>query len=472
MRYDAVLAAVPDHPEAARLRARLIAQMAATHYDRGTALAGIGRTEDAWECFARAIALRPDDANAQYDGAVALAKLGRFAAARAGAEAALAARSGFVEALILLGNILMRLGKPRAALARYAAAIEADPDQVDAHNNHASALRELGRDRAAIAGYGRAIARQPDFAAAQWNRAVAHLLLGDFGAGWPAYEWRHRLDGGERPAGPARRQWRGQRSLAGRAILVSAEQGFGDSLQFCRYLPLLQDHGARVIFAVQPPLRALMARYLPGIAVIAGETAPPKVDVYCPLLSLPLAFSTTLASIPPIPAHLEAEPQRTACWATRLGPRQRKRIGIAWSGNPSHINDHNRSIPLDQWRDLLTGDADWVAVQKDLRPTDASALKAFGVRHFGDALADFEDTAAVIAGLDLVIAVDTSAAHLAALMGKPVWLLLAATPDWRWLRQRRDSPWYASIRLFRQTRRGDWRALLAEVSVALQAFRG
>ena len=208
------------------------------------------------------------------------------------------------------------------------------------------------------------------------------------------------------------------------------------------------------------------------MSVFAEDHRPDRVDYFCPLLSLPLGVGTTLATVPPIPDGLAADPARSAIWARRLGNERRPRIGIAWSGNPSHISDHHRSIPLELWRDLLTFDAQWISIQKDLRPSDAHALSASGrVADFADDLVDFEDTAALIAQLDLVIAVDTSSAHLAAILGKPVWLLLAATPDWRWLRDRADSPWYKSVQLFRQEIHGNWAPVFADIKRRLQAAR-
>ena len=256
----------------------------------------------------------------------------------------------------------------------------------------------------------------------------------------------------------ARPLWLGSPDIAGKTILLHAEQGFGDTIQFCRYAPLVAARGARVILEVQEPLRELASTLGASVEVVSRGHALPDFDLHCPLLSLPLAFSTTLATIPSATPYLGADAQAAADWATRLGSSNRRRIGLAWSGRPAHTNDHNRSIPLQSFLPLLDGiDATFVSLQRDVRSADTELLRARNnVLHFGNDLKNFADTAALIANLDLVVSVDTSVAHLAGALAKPVWVLLPYIPDWRWLLDRDDTPWYPTRGYSGRTRPAEW----------------
>jgi hypothetical protein len=265
--------------------------------------------------------------------------------------------------------------------------------------------------------------------------------------------------------------WLGQNEIAGKTVLLHAEQGFGDTIQFCRYVPLVTARSARVILEVQEPLRELMASLAGTTQVVPLDSVLPDFDVQCPLLSLPLAFKTRLATIPSAVPYLGAPSQAVMDWDTSLGPKRRPRIGLAWSGRPTHKNDHNRSIPLGALLPLLDIDATFVSLQKDVRPADAKVLnERSDLLHFGDEIRDFADTAAIISNLDLVIAIDTSVVHLAGALAKPVWVLLPFMPDWRWLLDRDDSPWYPTARLFRQDATQAWDNVIARVHAALRDF--
>jgi hypothetical protein len=265
--------------------------------------------------------------------------------------------------------------------------------------------------------------------------------------------------------------WLGHESLQDKTILLYAEQGLGDTLQFCRYVKLVAARGARVIVEVQPPLVALLQDLEGASQVIAkGEPLPP-FDFQCPLLSLPLAFKTNLATIPAAPSYLAAAPDKVAQWAATLGAPGRARVGLAWSGNPVHKNDHNRSMPFEQFAHIVGDGHEFISLQKEHRESDLAALAASGkVRQVSAQLHDFTDTAALCAALDLVIAVDTSIAHLAGALGKPVWILLPAASDWRWLLERDDSPWYPSARLYRQAAGEPWSTVLERVKADLAAL--
>ena len=334
-------------------------------------------------------------------------------------------------------------------------------------------LHDMLRFEAALECYDRVRALQPDFVDAHYNKSLCRLLTGDLVRGFATHEWRwetaqHRSFKRDfkQPL------WTGGEDIAGKTVLLHAEQGFGDTIQFCRYAPLVAARGARVVLEVQEPLFALMTG-LQGVAELRarGEVLP-DFDLHCPLLSLPRAFATRLETVPATVPYLRAAPEKTAHWGERLGVKARPRIGLAWSGRPTHKNDHNRSIELAVFLQIFAGiEADLVSLQREMRDADAELLRTRGgVVHFGADLKDFADTAALIVNLDLVVAVDTSVVHLAGALGKPVWVLLPFIPDWRWLLDRPDSPWYPTARLFRQDDSRQWDGVIARVNAALRDY--
>jgi len=301
------------------------------------------------------------------------------------------------------------------------------------------------------------------------------LVSGDLRAGWPQCEYRWRIAGSVPTRVLPAPVWRGDAPLEGKTILLHAEQGLGDTLQFLRYVPLVAARGAEICLEVQPSLLPLLAGYPGTASVLArGETLPP-VDFHCPLLSLPLAFSTGLDSIPaPVP-YLHAPGDRVARWRELTGPARGPRVGLVWAGNPGHANDRNRSIPFTLFRPICAPLAGVQFFNLKIEASQADAVALAGTPGIVDHSAmvrDFADTAALVAQMDLVISVDTSVAHLAGALGKPVWLLLPFSPDWRWLLDRDDSPWYPSMRLIRQTRIGEWNAVLNRVRRELEGRYG
>jgi tetratricopeptide (TPR) repeat protein len=366
--------------------------------------------------------------------------------------------------------VLYTLKRFDDALAGYDRALALRPDYVEAHCNRGVTLQDFRRFDEALACYERARATRPDFADAHYNEALCRLLVGDLKRGFDRHEWRwetaqHRSF----KRNFSQTLWTGAQDLSGKTILLHAEQGLGDTIQFCRYAPLVAARGACVVLEVQEPLRALMAT-LPGDARMVARGEPlPDFDLHCPLLSLPRSLATELATIPRVTPYLRAAADGAAKWNGRLGVRDRPRIGVAWSGRPSHKNDHNRSIDLAAFLQGFAGiDATIVSLQREVRDADLATLRERGdVVHFGEELKDFSDTAALIANLDLVVAVDTSVAHLAGALAKPVWVLLPFIPDWRWLLDRDDSPWYPAARLFRQDESRRWENVFARVNAAL-----
>jgi hypothetical protein len=342
-------------------------------------------------------------------------------------------------------------------------------------HNKLQALLNLLRVREAGELARHAAALYPDDADLRWNLAVAQLLLGDFDAGFAAHEARWQAAGfGSRPVAAieARPRWSGRESLRGGTILLFAEQGLGDSIQFLRYVPLVAAQAREVWLQVPPALASLAAGMAPNCRLLAAGEPWPEFDWQCPLLSLPHAFRTRLADVPASIPYLHANDLQVQQWQARLPADGRRRVGIVWSGNPGHGNDRNRSIALGLFRQLAAEPCLFVSLQPQVRESDRAALAAWpGLLDLGPQLNDFADTAALLATLDLVITVDTSVAHLAGALGRPVWVLLPYCPDWRWLLERTDSPWYPTARLYRQPARGDWAPVLAAVRADLEAGR-
>jgi len=453
-RYLAILSGEPQHFDALHLLGVVRQQQ--------------GRDADAVELIDRALALRPDDAAALSNRGRSLRALGRAHEALASCERALRLKPEFADAHNNRGLALAALKRPAEALKSYEAALSHDPAHLDALNNRGIALFEANRLDEALAAFDRALAVRPDHAHAHWNRAQVLLLSGDLARGWPEHEWRLVSNPGlartfDKPL------WRGDAPLAGKTILLHAEQGLGDSIQFCRYAPMAAARGARIVLEVQRPLVDLMRALDGPMEVIARGDALPDFDLHCPLLSLPLAFGTALATIPAHTPYLGAP---MVDWGARLGT-MRPRIGLVWSGNPGHKRDAARSIPFFALMPLFELDATFVSLQKDVRASDAAILEQSGkVIDLGGSLASFADTATLIASLDLIISVDTSVAHLAGALGKPLWLLLPQVPDWRWLMGRDDSPWYPTARLFRHDGTRGWGGVIARVRDALKQMIG
>jgi tetratricopeptide (TPR) repeat protein len=437
----------------------------------GGALRLQGRLDDAQDCFARALALRPNRPESLIGLGLVARDRRRPEDAIALYERALAAAPDDLAAHVNIGVALVDLGRPGEAIKHYERVRAIDPDQPEILTNLGIALEHLGRYDEALACYERALALAPDNANAHFNRAHALLITGRFEEGWPEYEWRFAVARYDRKF--ARPLWTGE-PLAGKTILIHAEQGFGDTLQFVRYMSAIAAHGGRVVLEVPRPLIRLV-RAVEGVSemVAAGDSLPP-FDLHCPLLSLPRIFGTTLATIPAAVPYLTADAERIAVWRERL-PKDGFRIGIAWQGNSQAPMDRLRSIPLSAFAPLAAlPSVRLLSLQKDDGLDQLVAL-APGIRvetlgpDFDAGPDAFHDTAAVMMSLDLVIACDTSIAHLAGALGRPFWLILAANPDWRWLIERTDSPWYPTARLFRQKVPGDWPGVIAEVATAASA---
>jgi tetratricopeptide (TPR) repeat protein len=469
--FDALHGLGQIHHRRGRLDTALVLFQEALRADLGRpeGFASLGLLFHALKQFERALKsydeglrLAPGDAELHNRRGVALLELGRVREALEDFQHALAADPENLDALGNRGNALFRLNRPAEAIEAYDRALERVPQSAPLLTNRAIALRRLDRPHEALMSAQRALAGNPNFAPAGFVEGTVRLLLGDFASGWRGYEARW---GGSMAA--QRRElaaplWLGTQSLAGKTILLHAEQGFGDTIQFVRYAPLVAARGARVVIEVQPQLVRLLSGMSGVESVIPRKASLPHFDFHCPLASLPLALGTELHSIPADVPYLM--PPADACkhWQARL-PRSRPLVGLVWSGERAHDNDLNRSIRLETLLALVDGvDAQFVSLQYDVRERDAALLKARpDVLHIGQEFTDFADTAAAIAALDAVISVDTAVAHLCGAIAKPLFLLLPYAADFRWLRERSDSPWYPTARLFRQRQFGDWAGAIA-----------
>jgi tetratricopeptide (TPR) repeat protein len=434
----------------------------------GLVFHALGEFERALIAYDEGLRLRPDDLELVNRRGVALLGLGRAREALDNFERVLACDAEHFEALANRGNALVKLNRVAEALAVYEEALQRAPDNAQLLANRAVALRRLDRPAEALMSARQALRAKPDFAQARFVESVARLTLGDFAAGWRGYEARWQVgDAARKDRGFAAPMWLGEGPLAGKTILLHAEQGFGDTLQFVRYAPLVAAQGASVILEVQTQLRRLLSGMtVVEAAVIARGDALPRFDCHCALMSLPLAFGTELTTIPAGIPYIAPDEAEVASWRARLALREDQlRVGLIWSGERSHDNDLNRSLRLATLAPLLDlAGVQFVSLQHEVRAEDNALLQSrSAVVHAAAEFRDFADTAAAISSLDLVISADTAVAHLAGAMGKPLMLLLPYAADFRWLRARADSPWYPTARLFRQPYFGDWESVIESV---------
>ncbi len=434
----------------------------------GTALLNLARRDDAVRVFDKAVQLKPDDATLWSNLAHALTEAGHVSDAMLCLARAHQLEPQSPKIRNDLGHGFMLLGRHEEALSWFDRALEIRPDSVETLNNKAFALTRLHRFDEALAVYARSKAAGPDNAATDFNIALLQMLTGSFNAGWLGREARFRLPSPAPYPDFREPRWFGDQDVAGKTILLYADEGLGDSIQFVRYVPMVAARGARIVLAVEEVLRSLLAP-LPGVAeCVAKSAALPAFDLHCPISSLPLVFNTTRETIPAAASYLPQAPHdRVRTWEDRLGPHDTLRVGLVWSCNPQHINDRDRSIRLRQLLPLLDVGATFLSLQKEPRPEDKVTLAGTRIIDWTTELTDFAETAALISCLDLVISVDTSVAHLAAALGCPTWILLPYTPDYRWLLNRDDSPWYPSVHLFRQTESRDYGEVVARVRTAL-----
>lgn len=442
-------------------------------YNCGSLLLLKGRLEEAVARFNSCVEWEPRHWPTLQKRALALYGLGRFDEALADIERAHELAPSEADICNNAGAILQRVGRYEEALRWFNRALERQPDYPSASTNKAVALTNLHRFAEALSVYDDVLARHPALAEPGWGKALLQLLLGNFADGWAGREVRYNHPSLQiAKFAFAEPIWLGKEPVDGKTILVHVDEGLGDVLQFVRYVPMVAARGARVILVVQGALCPLLSE-LDGVSqcLPLGSDPLPPFDMYCPLSSLPLAFGTTLDSIPQATPYLPAAAKsRRQAWETRLGPHDKLRVGLVWSGNPEHKNDHNRSMSLHTLSSILDLDATFVSLQKDPRRDDRITLLGTRILDFTADLTDFTETSALISCLDLAITVDTSVAHLAGALGCPTWILLPFTPDFRWLLDRDDSPWYPTVRLFRQNETRDFSPVVARVRNELAAM--
>ncbi len=457
------------------------AEIAEVHAIRGNALFALRRHQEALASYDAALTLRPDLADAHYNRGSVLYELRQLDEAVASYDQAIKFCPSHVGAHFNRGNAMHLLQRFEEALDSYDRALAVQPARAEVVNNRGLTLHEMNRHDEALLDYERAAALRPDFADAHYNGASCRLALGDYYHGWQEHEWRwetmalkHAKRSFQQPL------WLGAERIEGKTLLLHYEQGLGDTIQFCRYVPLVSERGARVVLQAQKPLLELMRSLRGNITVASRDDPLPDIDLHCPLLSLPLAFATQVETIPSSMPYLSAKPAKVRFWQERLGTQSKPRIGIAWAGNPrkelpgaNHI-DGQRSLPFAQLAPLLSlNGCQFYSLQKGHDAVQQMRTHPLhqAMTDWTDELYDFADTAAFIKNLDLVISVDTSVAHLAGALGKPVWLLNRYNTCWRWLLDREDSPWYPTLRQFRQDASREWGPVIRRVAGALRDYR-
>ena len=444
---------------------------AIAHMNLGLARSAMRDMTGALEAFERAVALAPNLAEAHCNRGVALERLARLDEALAAYELAIALEPAHVRAHSNRGSVLLALRRPAESLASYDSAIALDPGSSRSYSKRGVALMELKRPADALQSFARAIVLDRGNAEAYWNAALCHLLCGRLDEGFRLYEWRKRLPEPIAVRALPAPLWTGLQPIAGRSIYVYAEQGLGDTLQFCRYALALRTAGAHVVLAVPRALQRLVATLGADVQVIGDDATPPATDFHIPLLSLPLAMRTQPATIPvPVP-YLRADTDGVARWAARIGTHG-FRVGVAWAGNATHL-DLGRFFPLAALAPLAASPGvRLISLQKGRGIDQLACLPpGMSVETLGeqfDAGPDaFIDSAAVLQSLDLLITPDTALAHLAGALGRRAWVVLKEVPDWRWGLDTSDTPWYPTLQLYRQPQRNDWQGAIAAVRRAL-----
>ena len=440
----------------------------------GKTASNLGRYEDALVWYGNALSLKPDYAEASLNKGATFKELERYEEAIAFAEQALSINPNLAEAWTNKGVALKALKCFDEAITHYDKALSLKPDYHEAWTNKGVTLHELKRYDEAITHYDKALSLKPDYHEASWNKSLCLLLQGDFENGLQFYESRwtsekvSEIAGKRSFDGPA---WLGAESLQDKTILLYGEQGLGDFIQFCRYVKLVAGLGAKVILEVPQSLATLLTG-LTGVSefVIKGQELPP-FDFCCPIVSLPLAFNTRVSSIPAENRYIASDVKKASEWRFKLGEKKKKRVGLVWSSLSNFQHDAKRSLLLSDFVKALPVDGyEYVCLQKELKDCDKEFFKEYqNIQFFGDQLNDFSDTAALIESVDLVVSTCTSVPHLSAAMGKETWVLLSHVPDWRWLLDREDSPWYPSMKLYRQNSICNWNSVLDRVKSDLSS---
>ncbi len=437
----------------------------------GCALENLGQRGEAIRALERAVELDPGYMSAWSNLGSVLFDEGRPDEALACFQQAVGIEPSSPVSQIKLSATLNALGRPAEAAKALERVLSESPESPELLSSYARTLRSLNRHKEAIATLDRLLSICPEDADAHWDRAFSQLALGDFLDGWADLEWRwQRKDRFIRPREFSQPLWLGDHPLEGKRVLLHGEQGFGDVIQFVRYATLVKELGADVVLEVYLSLRELVQNSFPDLRVIVRGEELPNFDFHCPLMTLPLAFRTTLESVPSPECYLVTPEESAVRWRDRLGKKLRPRIGLVWSGRDTHGNDAKRSMPAKLLTALMTDEYEFHSLQKDVRASDQGALESLGIKQWDRYLLDFSDTAALCQLMDVIVSVDTSVAHLSGALGKRTLILLPFASEYRWLTDRTDSPWYPTASLFRQKLDGDWPEILTRIRQALPTY--
>ncbi len=448
----------------------LAPENAEAYHGHGVCQHGLGDFEAARDSFRKASDLAPMRDDIRNRLGLVLRKLNQLEGTTDSFKRALILTPTSGETLNNLADVLQARDQERAAFVGFERALTVMPNSPGVHSNLGGAYRDAGLLKQAGDSFARALALDPGHAGANFSRGTLALLQGDFETGWAGYEWRNRADGFKPSAAYDASQWRGE-DISGRSIYVHSEQGLGDVLQFVRYIPALAARCDRVILKVPDALRRTVAELASHATIIGGGEPVPRCDVHSPLLSLPQAFKTDATSIPFPGAYLHAEARLREKWRAALVSTSQLRVGLIWAAGARSSTSFRRSIDLSHLAPMLAEKrVRWVNLQLPPQSVQATALPEDTFLDLSALQPNMAETAAIIMELDLVITVDTSIAHLAGALGRPVWVMLPHVPDWRWQLGRSDSPWYDSMRLFRQARTGDWQSVVVALRKALDAW--
>lgn len=447
---------------------KLQPQFADAHFCRGICLHFLERFTEAIICFDDVIRLHPNTVHAHNAKGISLYHSGNYIDALDTLQEALSLNQQSTEIYNNLGLAYHKLNQFDAALENYNLALTINPNYADAYSNRGLTYQALKNTTEALKDYDKCLQIEPNHPDAHWNKALIKIQLGEYHEGWALYEWRWQSFSKKWARHYQQPLWLGESSIRDKTILIYPEQGYGDFIQFCRYIPMLLELGAKVILETPAPLMALATNAFRGdIQLIESGKTLPKFDIQCPIMSLPLAFKTTLENIPSTFPYLKPEPNKVQLWQEKLGKKTKPRVGLVWSGSTWHKNDHNRSIKFQTLLPLLELPFEFHSLQKEIQVQDQAIFNKSSIQNHQQDLKDFADTSALIDQMDVMISVDTAVAHLTGALDKKLFLLLPSNPDYRWMLDRKGSPWYPSAQLLRQSVIGDWAQVIENLKISL-----